>query len=98
MLNIIDTVNCSAGMYWREGARLCQKQSVAGFSEQASIILKLRSCITFLSNPGWRHHGASPGNWLCANHGQIKQVDLKCEMHDCARMNTSAVVLNTRIL
>lgn len=37
VFNITDTVNCSSGMYSGEGARLCQKQSVAGLSEQTSI-------------------------------------------------------------
>lgn len=47
IFSIIDTVNCSSGMYSGEGARLCQKQSVVGFSEQTSIISKLCSCITY---------------------------------------------------
>lgn len=38
IFNIIDTVNCSFGMYAGEGAKLCQRKTVVGFSEQTSII------------------------------------------------------------
>lgn len=49
IFNIIDTVNCSFGMYAGEGARLCQRQTVVGFSDETSIISRLCSWIAYFS-------------------------------------------------
>ena len=67
--NITDTMNCSCGMDSGEGAGLCQKQSVAGFTEDIHYNEFLQLHRTFPATVAGANVEVHRGILLGANHG-----------------------------